>query len=369
VNTHIKYGTLILFCFFSIMYSHAQETEDSTSRYFLIGARYNYGVVFRHSQAMAKETQTNPMGFQLDAAWHYKSQDARDYCNCYPKLGLSLYYWDYRKPEILGHGLTLLAFAEPFFNAQNRVGISLRVGLGINYQDQPYDSVDNPLNIAYSTHFAFAALINLSANIRVSDHVKLVLAANYNHISNGGVKLPNKGLNYPSFSAGIDYSFKKASFKKIKSGEKDEVAFKKRWRKDVGTYLGFRGITDDENLYYVFGVYGQFAWQFARLSALPMGLDYVFDRAELARSRIYSSISPQAANKLSLYTGYDYLLGKLVLAFNLGMYLYNPDRTSVLLYQRYMVRVKVFKIMYAGLSLKAHGHIAEFFDVRIGVSL
>ncbi len=362
-----RYQLLILFCL--ILFSlQAQQGNDSIKRYFILGARYNYGVVFRHSKALPKEIQTNPMGLQLDAAWHYKSKNARDYCNCYPKLGLSFYYWDYRNSEILGHGMTLLVFAEPFLNAHNRVSFSLRAGLGLNYQSMPYDPDDNPLNLAYSTYFAFAALINFTANFQVSDHVKLILAANYNHISNGGVKLPNKGLNYPGFSAGVDYSFKKSSFKKIKTGKKETRLFKRKWRKDIGTFLGFRGITDDENLYYVFGLYGQFAWQFGRVSALPMGMEYIHDGGELARSQIHPAISYRAANKVSIYTGYDYLLGKLVLSFNLGVYVYSPDRESSMLYQRYIVRVQVFKIAFAGLSLMANGHIAEFFDVRVGVS-
>lgn len=351
------------------MCSHAQETEDSTTRYFLIGARYNYGAVFRHSKALPEEIQTNPMGYQLDLAWHFKNKEARDYCNCYPKLGLSFYYWDYRNPKVLGQGLTLLAFAEPFFNAYNRVSISLRLGLGLNYQNRPYHPEDNPLNLAYSTYFAFAALVNLTGNIKLSDRLNMILAANYNHISNGGVKLPNKGLNYPSFSIGVDYSFQKKRFTKINSGKLESSPFQRRWRKDFGIFLGFRGITDNEELYYVIGAFGQFAWQFGRVSALPIGLEYLHDGAELARSRLYSSISHLSANKVSIYSGYDYLLGKLTLSFNLGFYVYSPDRLSVWVYQRYIVRVQVFKMAFAGLSLKAHGHIASFFDVRIGVAL
>ena len=344
------------------------QAQDSVNSHLILGARFNYGMVLRHSQAMAKDLKTNPLGYQLDAAFHYKSKNARDYCNCYPKLGLSFYYWDYSQPEILGHGMTLLAFAEPFFNAHNRVAFSLRAGLGMNYQDKPYDSVNNPLNIAYSTRFAFAALISLTANIRLSDHLKLILAVNYNHMSNGGVKLPNKGLNYPSFSAGLDYSFRKSHFARIRDLGDNKERFQRRWRRELGLYLGFRGITDDEKLYYVYGFYGQLARQLSHKLALPVGLDFAHDKAELARSDIYPSITYRAANKLSLYTGFDYLLGKLTLSFNLGGYLYSPDRISVWLYQRYIVRVNVYKFIVTGLSLKAHGHIAEYFDLRIGAS-
>ncbi|MEA3477391.1 MAG: acyloxyacyl hydrolase [Bacteroidota bacterium] len=346
----------------------AQQASDSLKSYFNLGARYNYGVVFRHSRALPIETQSNPMGYELDFAWHFISQYARDYCNCYPRVGFSLYYWDYRNPDILGHGMTLMAFVEPFFNAHNRVSLSMRAGLGLNYQDKPYHPIDNPLNLAYSTHFAYAILLNFNANFKVSDHAKLILAANYNHISNGGIKLPNKGLNYPSFSFGVDYSFHKSRFNKIKTEDWKAESFERRWRKDFGLFLGFRGITDDESLYYVKGIFGQYAWQISRVSAFPFGLEYLHDGAELARSRIYQSISDKAANKVSIYSGYEYLLGKLVLSFNLGLYVYSPDRTSSIIYQRYGFRIQLFKMVFAGLNLKSHGHIAEFFDVRIGTS-
>lgn len=333
-----------------------------------MGARYNYGLVFRHSHALDKELQTNPMGIQLDASWHYFSRKARDYCNCYPKLGISFYYWDYRKPDILGHGLTLMAFAEPFFNAHNRLGISLRAGLGLNYQDQPYHPVNNPKNLAYSTYFAFAALLNLSANIRLNEHLKLVLAANYNHISNGGIKLPNKGLNYPGFSAGLDYSFRPEHFNRIRDSEDKQTSFRRKWRTDIGMNFGFRGITEDEKLYFVYGLFGQLAWQFGRVSALPVGISLSHDRAEVAKSKFYSSLNESFANEISIYTGYDYLLGKIILSFNLGGYLYSPDRISPWLYQRYVLRVQLYKSIFAGMSLKAHGHVAEYFDVRLGIA-
>lgn len=363
LNTRFFLLTLILMLLLT-----GVQGQDTIKSYFIVGARYNYGLVFRHSHALDKELQTNPMGIQLDASWHKFSPETRNYCNCYPKLGLSFYYWDYREPDILGHGLTLMAFAEPFFNAHSRIAFSLRAGFGLNYQNQPYDPVDNPKNLAYSTYIAFAALINLSANIRINEHIKLVVAANYNHISNGGIKLPNKGLNYPGFSAGLDYSVKPSYFTRIRDLEDDKVVFQKKWLRDFGIYYGFRGITEDENLYFVYGIYGQISWQFGRVSALPIGLDFSHDRGELAKSKIYTDLSERTANKLSIYTGYDYVLGKIVLYFNLGAYLYNPDRISALLYQRYGFRVQLFKRLHTGLSLKAHGHVAHYFDVRLGVS-
>jgi hypothetical protein len=38
------------------------------------------------------------------------------------------------------------------------------------------------------------------------------MSAQYNHISNGGIKEPNKGLNYPTVAGGFHYYLEAPSF-------------------------------------------------------------------------------------------------------------------------------------------------------------
>ncbi|MBU2650663.1 MAG: acyloxyacyl hydrolase [Bacteroidetes bacterium] len=351
----------LLFIFLDVF---SQASEERPSAFFSLGARYNYGFVIRHSKALPEETQSNPVGYQLDAGWHFIGEKARDYCNCYPRLGLSFYYWDYRNPDILGQGLTLMAFAEPFFKARDRLRFSARAGLGLNYQNMPYDSVNNPLNLAYSTHFAFAVLLNFNAGFRINEQWTLSLGINYNHISNGGVKLPNKGLNYPTVSLGAEYYFRKAVFPEP-ARKQTRSAFQPSWQGNVSVFLGFKGIQEDEELYFVKGLSIQGGRRISPASAFAGGLEYIYDDSELAMSRIYTSITEKAVNRLSGFGAYEFSAGDITFFFNMGIYLYSPDRHTSLLYQRYGFRLKIWRFLSTGLSLKAHGHVASFFDVRL----
>lgn len=352
-------------CLFLISLNLLSQTPaEKSTAYISLGARYNLGFVIRHSKALPKETQSNPMGYQIDAGWHFISKNARAYCNCYPKLGISLYFWDYRNPGILGQGMTLMPYVEPFFNAGSRLRFSARAGLGLNYQNKPYDSLENPLNLAYSTRFAFSVLLNVNAGYRINDHWIINLGINYNHISNGGVKLPNKGLNYPTVSLGAEYFLKEARYPKINQDLKNTNFFPS-WYRDISIFIGFKGIQENDNLYFVKGLSGQIGRKISPLSGFAGGLEYIYDSSEEAMSEIYTSVSKEAVNRLSAYGAYEFSPGKITFFFNMGIYIYSPDRHTSLLYQRYGFHLKVWKMLSTGLSLKAHGQVASFFDLRL----
>lgn len=341
----------------------AQDTT-SRSKYLITGVRLHYGYIFAHTKSIEAAAHSNPLGIQVDYSFHYTSRAAYHYCNCYPRLGFSLYFWDFRNPEILGQAVNLLAFAEPFFRPEKRLSFSIRAGMGIAYLNKPYHEVTNPENLCYSTQFAFALLIDLSIYYKITDRLQLNLVGNYNHISNGGIKLPNKGLNYPSLSLGIDYSFDKLQFS---SGEKiHRSIFHKKNFILASVLLGFKGITENDKLYFISGLLGKFGRQISQMSAFTGGIEFNIDGAEKKLASIYPGIPSNASYKLSITGGYEYLLGKFSLTFDLGIYLYNVNRRTDLVYQRYGANFKIMEKICLGVNIKAHRHVADYFDIRIG---
>ena len=52
----------------------------------------------------------------------------------------------------------------------------------------------------------------------------------------------------------------------------------------------------------------------------------------------------------------------------MAFYLYKPfPSTSKSFFQRYGIYYRIGKMVSLGFSLKAHGHVAEHMDMRIGV--
>ena len=344
-----------------------QNTAGAQNKYFLLGARYNYGFIIVHTQAIEKAAESNPHGVQVDLSWHFNSEKAYSYCNCLPRLGLSAYYWDYKNDEILGEAIAIMAYAEPFFNITRRVNFSIRPGIGLAYLNNPYDSINNPYNLAYSTRMGYSLLLNIATYVRLTERVLLNLSFNYNHISNGGVKIPNKGLNYPTLSLGLDYSFKALKFNQFnKKIGGDDL---RRNRIIVAGFLGFKGLLLDDRTYNVFGLYSKYLFQVGRNSYLAEGLEFNIDQTKVKISEMYHDVEKNDRYIVALSSGYEHSLGKFSLTFDLGVYLRNPDQGKDIVFQRYGAKMHVYKGGFIGINLRTHRHHAEFFDIRVGVRI
>jgi hypothetical protein len=346
------------------MPGNAQESADGRRSYFIPGLRAHYGFIIAHTSAIEAASKTNPIGLQVDLSWHFNSKKAYDFCNCLPRLGLSLNYWDYQSDHILGRSYSATFFAEPFFNMQHRVNFSLRPGFGLAYLTSPYDSLSNPLNQAYSTRIGYSLLLNISVYYRLTEKIVINTSFNYNHISNGGVKHPNKGLNYPTLSVGLDYSIHPLKFNQYRSDK--PAHFKPRNSLLVGTFIGFKGLLIDDQTYQVYGLLSKYLFQLQRNSFLAAGMEFNIDQTKVKLAEEFESVDKNDRYIFSMTGGYEHSLGRFGLTFDLGIYLWNPDRLKDLIYQRYGAKYYFYKGFHIGFNLRAHRHYAEFFDIRIG---
>jgi hypothetical protein len=208
------------FCFvliFLLLYQFAKSEGDSLRSVISVGLRPHYGFIILHSEDIRPIGQSYPYGLSFDVSWHKVSKKSYNSCLCFPRIGVSTTFWDFDNPEVLGQGVTSVFFIEPFFGATRKISFSMRSGFGLAYANKPYNKVTNPDNLSYSTRLSYALMLGANANFRVSERMLLSLSANYNHISNGGMKEPNKGINYPTASFGIDYYLNPLLFRKFKS--------------------------------------------------------------------------------------------------------------------------------------------------------
>ncbi|MCD4746415.1 MAG: acyloxyacyl hydrolase, partial [Bacteroidales bacterium] len=365
VNTLKIFFLLYFLLFIKVLYA---GTGDTIKDPFIIGLRAHYGFIIAHSKYIKDITHSNPIGIEVDFNRHLLSKKAWEYCNCYPRMGVSLYYWNYQNPSTLGNGLTLLGYVEPFIKAQNRINFSIRAGLGIAYLDNPYDEIKNPKNLCYSTSFSFALLVNISCNYKINKKLNFNIIANYNHISNGGIKQPNKGLNFPSFSLGLDYNLNPVEFKDRNKTYLKNFQFNKKRRVDLGLIFGYKGIYEDNNIYFIKGIYINVSQPISRLSALSAGLEWISDGAEKEMSKLFWSVKKDSHLYGSFLCGYEFLMGRFILSGQFGVYIYNICRRTDIVYQRYGLRYNISDSFFAGINLKAHRHAADFFDMRIGLS-
>ena len=191
------------------------------------------------------------------------------------------------------------------------------------------------------------------------------LGATYHHISNGGQRQPNKGMNYPVLSLGVEYmSEYKPLVRRIKNIEAD-----KRMRYYAGLSYNTRSVDESDfgsrSREMVVGVHGGLYKPFARMHAVGAAVEFFHDNALKVRARQQSqSFDHRVVSALVVH---HFLFGRFDFCQAVGFYLHKEYPTPDEVFQRYVIDYRLMRSLHAGFSLKAHVHTAEQMDVRLRV--
>jgi hypothetical protein len=362
---------LLIPIFILLTYSNttARHKQDSIKYPFTIGIRPHYGYILLHSKKIREIKNSYPLGFEVDFSWHKNGLKHWNNCHCYPRTGILISYFYYDNPKILGDGIAAVYYIEPHFGAHRKLSFSMRVGAGLTYLNNPYNKVTNPNNLSYSTHLSSFLLMYLTLNYKVSKNISINASGCYNHTSNGGIKVPNKGINFTTTSIGIGYTVNPQKF--INRGKtKFKETGKRRQSLDLDI-LGFlKSYSHGEPLeHFIWGGSVNYSYQIGRVSALNASTEWMVNgivKEDMKRNNIQGKSHMRGG----LLFGHEFLMGRYRLSTQLGIYAYRPYRDSDndLIYQRYKLIYQFNNGVYTGISVKAHRDTADYFDIRIGYS-
>ena len=331
-------------------------------------AEAEYGFLFLHSQDVAPIGQSYPAAFALNIQRWLLADPYWASCNCYPKFGLSFGAHYYDNPEVLGWGIPLYGYLEPWYRLGNDWYFTLRASAGLIYLSRPFDSLANPLNFSYSLPLSAYLSMGLGVGYQVNEYWRLSLQARYNHTSNGGIREPNKGLNYPTLALGVDWSIDPVL---LRTKSKKVFDFRNRRKQWSATgFLGAKagatvgeGAQEQDVTYLVSGLALKYSYQIARTSAFTGGVEYISNLAY--RRQINRAGGKESHRQFALSFGHEFLLGKFVFSQEAGIYLFKEFGAQSAWYQRYALLYRPWKDLSIGPGLKAHANVAEFLDFRV----
>ncbi|MFP4024909.1 MAG: acyloxyacyl hydrolase [Thiohalospira sp.] len=338
--------------------------QDEKNNPVSIAIKPQYGFILPHSSKVEHLTHTNPFGFELEYAWLMLKDKNWQQCNCYSKMGFSLLYVNYANPDVVGSSYNLIGYAEPFLWRTDKLLFSARMGVGISFLDKIYDEQNNPENQFFSTTVSFITHIDVNIYFELAQKMFLMAFAKYCHISNGGVKDPNYGMNFPTFGLGIDY-YPGGGFQ-FKDHEKQ--GFTPEFFYGIYPFGTIESVSADtenpEKSFLVTGIYGIAGRTVSKLNGFSIGLDYIYDGAKkekLARAGISKD-----HQQISFLLGHHLQFGKFDFSQHWGTYLYAPDKPRNF-FQRYSLSFRFTEHLSGGVTLKAHGDAADNFNLLIGV--
>ncbi len=329
----------------------------------VVAAHTQYGFIIPHHKFLRDISQSRPWGIEVSLSRHYINEKVWDLYGCFPRVGGQLSYFNFGNPAQLGSSWVALGFVEPFFNHRQRLKTSLRMGTGPAFMTVVYHPVHNPENVFVSSHLSFAVIAQLHLSYSVSPVWAVKSGICYGHISNGGLKEPNRGINFPMASVGVEYSLSQAVFPQYQREKTVSDLYPRRWGAEAATFFSAKKLDSIAWRIPVVGFWASANWIAGKTSMLKAGLELSQDWSLAERNKSGGNFSTFTA---AAVIGHDFLMGRFRIQSHLGMYILKPSPSQANTYQRVGLDARFWRGAYTGISLKAHTYTADFLDFRLG---
>jgi hypothetical protein len=324
----------------------------------------HYGFIFVHSKDVENTAGSRPIGLSVEYSKLKFDSISFNYARCYPKTGFGLVYFNYDN-HVLGHSVSTNYFIEPNILISKRTMFAPRGSVGLSFLTNPYHHIKNPNNNSYSLPISVFLQVGLITNHQLSKRIGLNLSANYLHISNGGIKDPNKGINWMSACIGVGYKLNNDEFKK--QTYSTEIRTQKINRFEIGLYSSSKIVSKGEKQrYFVPGIFTAYHKQLNNLHSIGLFADLHFDYSLAEKqNRTNEALHYHFA---SLAIDHSFLMGRFKFWQQAGYYFLEPDERFIKWYHRWGLNYQITKHIALGGSVKAHLHVAHFADLRISYS-
>lgn len=343
------------------------DTTALPERQAQLSVQTQAGFIIPHAADLRAIAQSTPVGVSLEYSRTNLSRAAYERCNCFARIGTYLNYTTFNNPAELGRTVGAGAFFEPLIRPQHRLFFSIRATAGLAWLTRVYNEQTNPRNTFFSAPLSGLLALSAATHLRLSSHVQVSLSANYNHISNGGTRQPNRGMNYPTLGLGLTYVPRPLPLPNPRHWERPRLTHRQTARlMAFGTVRVLpRADAFSEQSTSLLGLTGTYGYRLSRFHALSGGLEVVRDGYMQAAGRRQGQ--PADPWLLSALGGYELWMGRYTFTVHLGGDLYRPAGFAAQrLFQRYQLLYSLGQHGQVGIGMKARLNVAEGFDLRLG---
>lgn len=342
-----------LFVFICLGFHFHESIAQSVKR---LGAKASVATIIAHSSDLKPISQSTPIGFNASWQWMGTGQKSWQVCNCFYYLGIEAFYYNFNNPSVLGSAAGAAGTFEPILWRNDRWALSLASGIGLAYLSKVHDPADNPENMFFSQPLSFLLFVAPILEYRISPNWSAQVGLSYNHISNGGQKQPNKGMNFPAISLGAS---RYLSSQDLPDYEKAPTA--PEWQGFAEAGFTTKGRDEGSGRGAVFSLAAKAYRSVTAINALGGGMEIGKDYSLQQEQSFWPSLT------VAPFIAHHFTLGRIDFSQWMALYLNKPEGyDDHRFYQRYVLRYKIGNAFSAGVGLKAHGHVAENIDLRLG---
>jgi len=289
----------------------------------------------------------------------------------YPTYGLGLYTATFQndyigKPNAV-YAYADIPFTKTYFN--NRLSYSYFTAFGLAFNFKPFDADNNPVNQFIGSYNNGYVHVGFTMQYALNEWLDLDASFGLKHFSNGSIRKPNSGLNFFPLSFGLRSKLNRAYFDK--SSLSDIPEYIPNRHVNVWTSVGAKNYEIGGNIYLKWGFSANYLRQSGYKLRYGLGIDMFYSGKGILPGDWKKTGFKDKASFAVVASGEWVLKKNFSIPLGIGVYLhrnYFNDEPSAY-YERVGIRYRFSNQMFTGITLKAHGFKADFFEWTVGYSI
>ncbi|WP_113922741.1 acyloxyacyl hydrolase [Cognataquiflexum aquatile] len=368
---------LIFLMIFPVWFANASSSLDSTAR----NPKFqkNLSLLFETGPMIPKNTDwgefiNNGLNYTaLDLRLGFKNTRKNLYNRIYkyPTYGFGLYTATF-KNDYIGKPNAVYAYADlPFTKTflKGRLSYSYFAAFGLAFNFKPYDPDSNPINQFIGSYRNGYVHVGFTMRYALSPWLDLETAFGLKHFSNGSIKKPNSGLNFIPFSIGLRSTLNRAYFDQ--SSLSDIPKFIPNSHVNLWVSAGAKNYEIGGDVYMKWGFSVNYLKQRGYKLRYGLGMDMFYAANGTLPGNWEKSGFMDKASFAIVASGEWVLKKNFSIPLGIGVYMhrnYFNDEPSAY-YERVGIRYRFSRQMFTGITLKAHGFKADFFEWTVGYAI
>jgi len=359
-----KILTSLLLLIYSGLFGQNNKSKDVFTSSF----RFHYGVVMPHHKSISYLVNDQISAYELNLGFIPSTEKTWSKLYKQPEIGIGLYHGSLGNDEILGNVTALFPYINFPIKRGRKWEFNTQLGCGAGFTKKHFDPVNNYTNVAIGSKYN--AFFKLMANgaYAVTSNWSINTGLGFNHLSNGSISTPNKGLNMLTGNIGVSYCW---------NGNRPKPAISVSGLKDLENEIlvvwshGIKQSSEtDLHKYYATSLSGNYSIGINAKQKVGFGIDLFYDEAT---NRGDWNFSPETSFKdrfsQALFISHNLVIQKWSIIAHIGVYTIYKTKPEKPIYTRVGVRYQLSKHFLANLSLKAHLGKADFIEWGIGYRL
>ena len=339
---------------------------------------FHTGTTLSRTEYLSEQFASGFMGYEMRFGFQSTGKRSWERYHHHPRYGFGICYSDLvldRQDTILGNPFSgFMFFSAPWLRL-GRITLNSDISAGLSYTSQYHDPLFNPYNDVIASRINFYFNYNLNISYTLNKRIDLYGGYGLTHYSNGAIQSPQKGINNWGVSVGLSYHFTYPS-----PLSDDPLNYDSREvrpdlvrvelpdslpRREI-QLMASAGVVDRQALgapeephYITSSFSADYAVPLTIKNKLTFGLDFFYDSS---LEKAIKGIPPDEVTAfqktyLGSHIGYQILIDRLTILFNLGTYFLQHSYDRGFWYMRAGGRFRVTDQMHAHICIKTKAGI------------